>query len=135
MLIFGLTISQYCRFVTRIPQYYMAAAVTVLAVFGTYSVQNSMSDVFVMMILGTSMYLASKIGISPAPVVLGLILGPIAESNLVEGKLIAQSGDGFIPFFMTGGINIVLISLCLMSIGYSIFTEFKRMKNARENNS
>ena len=132
MLIFGLTISQYCRFVTRIPQYYMAAAVTVLAVFGTYSVQNSMSDVFVMMTLGTLMYLASKIGISPAPVVLGLILGPIAESNLVEGKLIAQSGDGFIPFFMTGGINLVLISLCVMSIGYSIFTEYKRMKSNRE---
>lgn len=133
MLIFGLTISQYCRFVTRIPQYYMAAAVTVLAVFGTYSVQNSMSDVFVMMALGTAMYLASKIGISPAPVVLGLILGPIAESNLVEGKLIAQSQDGFIPFFMTGTINLVLIGLCLMSIGYSIVTEFKRMKKVKEN--
>ena len=132
MLIFGLTISQYCRFVTKIPQYYMAAAVTVLAVFGTYSVQNSMSDVFVMMTLGTLMYLASKIGFSPAPVVLGLILGPIAESNLIEGKLIAQSGDGFIPYFMTGGINITLIALCLMSIAYSIVSEILKAKKRRE---
>ncbi len=134
MLIFGLSISQYCRFVTRIPQYYMAAAVTVLAVFGTYSVQNSISDVFVMMTLGTLMYLASKVGFSPAPVVLGLILGPIAESNLVEGKLIAQSGDGMIPFFFTGGINLVLIALCLMSIGYTIITEIRaaKAKTAKE---
>ncbi len=132
MLIFGLTISQYCRFVTKIPQYYMAAAVTVLAVFGTYSVQNSMSDVFVMMTLGTLMYLASKIGFSPAPVVLGLILGPIAESNLIEGKLIAQSGDGFIPYFMTGGINMTLIALCLISIGYSIVSEIIKAKKLKE---
>ncbi len=133
MLIFGLTISRYCRFVTRIPQYYMAAAVTVLAVFGTYSVQNSMSDVFVMMTIGTLMYLASKIGFSPAPVVLGLILGPIAESNLIEGKLIAQSGDGFVAYFMSGGINLTLIALCLLSIGYSLVTELIRVKKSREN--
>jgi len=132
MLIFGLTISQYCRFVTKIPQYYMAGAVTILAVFGTYSVQNSMSDVYVMICLGTLMYLASKIGFSPAPVVLGLILGPIAESNLIEGKLIAQSGDGFIPYFMTGGINLTLITLCVMSIGYSVISEILKAKKHKE---
>ena len=59
----------------------MAAAVSVLAVFGTYSIQNSYSDVLVMMVLGVGMYFASKLGFSAAPIVLGIILGPIAVHN------------------------------------------------------
>jgi putative tricarboxylic transport membrane protein len=132
MLVFGLTISRYSRFVTRIPNHVMASAVTVLAVFGTYSVQNSMSDVFVMMTLGTAMYFASKFGFSPAPVVLGVILGPIAETNFLEGKLIAESGDGLMPYFFTGTINVVLVGFCLISIAYSIFSEVRKIKKQRE---
>ncbi len=132
MLVFGLAISRYSRFVTRIPNHVMAGAVTVLAVFGTYSVQNSMSDVFVMMTLGTAMYFAAKFGFSPAPAVLGIILGPIAESNFLEGKLIAESGDGPLPYFFTGTINVVLVAFCLLSIGYSIFTEIRKLKKQRE---
>ncbi len=132
MLVFGLAISRYSRFVTRIPSHVMAGAVTVLAVFGTYSVQNSMSDVFVMMTLGTAMYFAAKFGFSPAPVVLGVILGPIAETNFLEGKLIAESGDGLLPYFFTGTINVVLVAFCLLSVGYSIFSEVRKLKKQRE---
>ena len=55
MMIFGLSISKYSRFVTRIPNHMMAATVTVLAIFGTYSVQNNISDVVVMLCLGVGM--------------------------------------------------------------------------------
>jgi putative tricarboxylic transport membrane protein len=131
MLVFGLGISRYSRFVTRIPNNFMAAAVTVLAVFGTYSVQNSFSDVLVMVTLGTGMYFAAKVGFGAAPVVLGIILGPIAETNYLQGKLIAESGDGLIPFFFTGTINLVLITLCLASVGYSLVTELRTVYKRR----
>lgn len=131
MLIFGLTISRYSRFVTRIPNHYMAAAVTVLAVFGTYSVQNNMSDVVVMMTLGTGMYFAMNFGFTPAPVVLGIILGPIAETNFLEGSLIAESQDGIFAYFCTGTINLILISLCALSVGYSIYIEIRKMRQRR----
>ncbi|NIR28917.1 MAG: tripartite tricarboxylate transporter permease [Gammaproteobacteria bacterium] len=131
MVVFGLTISRYSRFVTRIPNNFMAAAVTVLAVFGTYSVQNNFSDVLVMMVLGTGMYFAMKVGFSPGPVVLGIILGPIAETNFMQGRLIAQSLDGTAAYFFTGTLNIVLIGLCLISIIYSAYVEIRsRRKGA-----
>ncbi len=125
MLIFGLSISRYSRFVTRIPNHIMAAAVTVLAVFGTYSVQNSMSDVIVMFSLGIGMYFAAKIGFSPAPLVLGLILGKLTEENFLQGRMIADSLDGPWAYFFSGTINLVVIAMCVLSIGFSIYSEMR----------
>lgn len=125
MCIFGIMISRYSRFVMDIPEYYMAAGITVLAVFGTFSVQNSFSDVFVMMTLGVSMYFASKIGFSPSPVVLGIILGPIAETNFLQGQIIATVGEGMVPYFFGGPLNIVLVAIVILSIVYSVYSEFK----------
>lgn len=133
MAMFGLWISRFSRFVTRIPNNFMAASVTVLAVFGTFSVQNSFSDVLVMMTLGTAMYFFMKFGFSPAPVVLGIILGPIAETNYAQGRLIAQSADGgALAYFFTGTANLVLIALCLASVGYSIVSEVRSIRRRRQ---
>lgn len=128
MAVAGLSISRYSRFVTRIPNHFMAAAVTVLAVFGTYSVQNSFSDVLVMMVLGTGMYFATKFGFSASPVVLGIILGPIAETNYMQGKLIAQSSEGMFSYFFTGTTNVVLIALCIASVAYSFVSEVRSLR-------
>ena len=125
ILAFGLYVSRHSRFVMRVPKHYIAAAVTVLAVFGAYSVQNSTSDVIVMLSLGTAMYFAAKFGISAAPIVLGMILGPIAETNYVQGKLIAEVGEGMTTYFLTGPLNLILIGLCVMSFGYSLFSELR----------
>ena len=125
ILAFGLYVSRHSRFVMRVPKHYIAAGVTVLAVFGAYSVQNSTSDVIVMLSLGTAMYFAAKFGISAAPIVLGMILGPIAETNYVQGKLIAEVGEGMTTYFLTGPLNIILIGLCVMSFGYSLFSELR----------
>jgi putative tricarboxylic transport membrane protein len=125
MMVFGLYLSRHSRFVMRVPKHYMAAAVTVLAVFGAYSVQNSVSDVIVMMTLGTGMYFAARAGFSPAPVVLGIILGPIAETNYMQGKLIAEVGEGMLPYFLGGPMNLVLIGLCIVSVAYSVVGELR----------
>lgn len=131
MMVFGLYLSRHSRFAMQVPKHYMAAAVTVLAVFGTYSVQNSVADVVVMMTLGTAMYFASRIGFSAAPVVLGVILGPIAETNYLQGKIIASVGDGMVAYFLTGPLNLVLIGLCLVSIAYSIAGEIRVARGRR----
>ena len=72
-----------------------------------------------MISLGMLMYFASKFGFGPALLVLGIILGPIAEDNFLQGRLIGESGDGVFSYFTSGTINIVLISLCIISIVYS----------------
>ena len=133
MLAIGLGLSRSSsNWVMRVPSQYMAAAVTILAVFGTYSIQNSYSDVVLMLVLGSLMYVLNKYGFSAAPIVLGIILGPIAEDNFSMGKMIADVSDGSLVYFMTGSINLVLIVVCLVSIGYSIWVEVKQRRKVAD---
>ena len=133
MLVIGLGLSRSSsNWVMRVPSQYMAAAVTILAVFGTYSIQNSYSDVVLMLVLGSLMYLLNKYGFSAAPIVLGIILGPIAEDNFSMGKMIADVSDGPLVYFMMGSINLVLIFVCLVSIGYSIWVEVKQRRKVAD---
>lgn len=133
MLVIGLGLSRSSsNWVMRVPSQYMAAAVTILAVFGTYSIQNSYSDVVLMLVLGSLMYVLNKYGFSAAPIVLGIILGPIAEDNFSMGKMIADVSDGPLVYFMTGSINLLLIVVCLVSIGYSIWVEVKQRRKVAD---
>jgi len=125
MLVFGLILSRYSNWVMQVPSRFMAAAVSVLAVFGTYSIQNSYSDVLVMLVLGVGMYFASRLGFSAAPIVLGIILGPIAEDNYLQGQMIAEAMDGMFDYFFLGPVDALLIALCLFSVLYSLYTEIR----------
>ena len=71
------------------------------------------------------MYFLTKYGLSPAPLVLGIILGPIAESNYVKGSIIAEAGDGLFSYFFTGTLNLFLITLVVASIVYSVVSEIR----------
>ena len=125
MLVFGLYIAGLAAHVVRIPPPILASGILVLSVFGAYSVQSSYSDVVVMLTLGLGMYFLSKYGFSPAPLVLGVILGPIAESNYVQGQIIAEAGDGMFAYFFTGALNLFLIGLVVASIVYSVISEIR----------
>ncbi len=136
MLVMGLILSQHSGWIMKIPGHYMAAVILLLAVFGTYSIQSSYSDVLIMISLGIMMFFASKFGFGPAPLVLGIILGPIAEDNFLQGKLIGESGDGVLTYFISGPINITLIAISILSIVYSIYsghrTKQKLLKKSQE---
>lgn len=123
MCVFGLYIAGLAASVARVPHAVMAAVVLGLAVFGSYSVQNSMGDVYVMATLGMAMYFLERFGFSAAPLVLGLILGPIAEANFIQGSMIANATVGTGTYFFTGWLNWFLILIVLASISYSIWME------------
>ena len=116
----------------QVPKAIMASAVLVLAVFGAYSVQQSMGDVYVMFTLGVGMYFLEKFGFSAAPLVLGLILGPIAEANFIQGSLIANAVSSPAQYFLTGPLNLVLIALVLLSILWSFFSGRKEARALKQ---
>ncbi len=122
MVVFGLYIASLAARVARIPTPVLAASVLVLAVFGSYSVQQSMGDVYVMLALGVGMYFLERFGFSAAPLVLGLILGPIAEANFNQGMLIANATVGPVTYFLTGTLNLVLIGMVILSAAFSFWS-------------
>ena len=100
------------------------------AIFGTYSVQHNFADVIVMLSLGVAMFFFSKLGFTASPIVLGLILGPIAETNFSQAKIIADTQNGIFSYLTSGYLNLTIISLCLLSIIYGFLSE-KRKKNVK----
>lgn len=125
MLLFGLYIARLAARIVLIPPPFLAAGILILAVFGSYSVQHSLSDVFVMFTLGLGAYFLEKFEFTATPMVLGIILGPIAEANYIQGRIIAQVGDGMASYFLAGTLNITLYILCLASIAYSVAMEIR----------
>ncbi len=119
MVAFGIYTAVWAARIARAPVPILAAAVLVLSVFGAYSVQQSMGDVLVMFSLGLMMYGLVRFGFSAAPLVLGLILGPIAEANFIQGSMIANATDGQMAYFFGGPLNLVLIALVIASVLYS----------------
>ena len=128
MVMFGLYVAGLAAQVARIPPSLMAPGVLALSIFGAYSVQQSMGDVYVMAALGLMMFALQRFGFSAAPLVLGLILGPIAEGNYIQGSMIAGATDGLFVYFFGGALNIVLISAVVLSIAYSIRMEVQARK-------
>jgi len=64
--------------------------------------------------------------------VLGLILGPIAESNFIMGGMIAEATDGLMPYFFFGPLNLLLIFLVIASIAYSFVMTRRQAQNSDE---
>ena len=104
------------RGVIAMPARYLAPGITALTIVGAYAVRTSVIDVVIMLVLGVLAYFLSFAGISSAPIVLGLILGPIAETGLVQGLLTAH-GDAqpWLSFF-TRPLSIALITMTLISL-------------------
>lgn len=119
MVVFGIYTAVWAARIARAPVPLLAAAVLVLSVFGSYSIQQSMGDVLVMFVLGVGMFFLVRFGFSAAPLVLGLILGPIAEANFIQGSMIANAMDIPYSYFFGGTLNIFLVLLVVASVAYS----------------
>lgn len=128
---FGIVVSRYTHIVSDVPNYMMFGAVMILCVFGSYCVQNSFEDVLIMFGLGVMMLVFKKLGFPSAPIVLGIILGPLAEENFLRGQLIANTDVGMWRYFFTGTINQVLIGLCLLSLCYAVYSEVRFARRAK----
>ena len=132
MVVFGIYTAVWAARIARAPVPIMAAAVMVLATFGAYSVQQSMGDVYIMLTLGVAMFFLEKFGFSAAPLVLGLILGPIAEANFIQGSMIANAQSGPWEYFLGGPLNLFLIVLVIASVAYSFWSNMIVAKPARQ---
>jgi putative tricarboxylic transport membrane protein len=96
--------------VSTIPPPYLMPAVLVLCIVGAYGDNNNLFDVWVMIGAGVVGYLMRRYGYEPAPVVLGLVLGPIMERSLVQALTMEQ---GRIAGLWASGISATLLLLAL----------------------
>lgn len=97
-----------------VPYRFLYPTILVFCCVGVYSVNNSYFDVLVALLCGAAGYVLRQLGCSPAPLVLGLVLGPILEEN-VRRSLILSRGD--LTVFVTRPISLTLLVLAVLLIG------------------
>jgi putative tricarboxylic transport membrane protein len=112
-LFLGLFGARYFVKLIALPRHTLIALILCLAVVGTYSIQNSLFDVWVLLIGGVAGYLLTKIGLPAAPLVLGFILGPIVESYFRQALILSYGN----PLeFLSRPISATFIALTLLVI-------------------
>lgn len=76
----------------RVPYRLLYPAILLFCCIGVYSINNSVFDIYLTIFFGILGYLFFKFGFEPAPLILGFILGPMMEENLIRAMLISR-GD------------------------------------------
>jgi putative tricarboxylic transport membrane protein len=120
------------KFLVRVmdfPYYKIGPAILLFAIIGSYAMNNSMSDVYITLAFGFAGYVLKKLQFGLAPLILGMILGDIAEVSFRRAMLLANFEPGI---FLTRPISAVLIAFAVLSLCYPFFQRYlvKRKKPA-----
>ena len=103
--------------------------VLMCSLIGAYSVNNSVYDVIVAIGMGIFGVLLAKLGIPNTPVVLGLILGSIIESNFVRTyTIVSAQGKSILLYVLTRPLCIGILLLTV----YLIYANIKALKRGKE---
>ncbi|MGE4527336.1 MAG: tripartite tricarboxylate transporter permease [Rhodospirillaceae bacterium] len=97
--------------VLDVPRHLLASSLFVLAVVGTYSLANQWFDVVVMLCLGIAGFFLTLASVPVYPMVIGVILGPILES---EGRRALVIGGGDWSVFLTRPVSAVILAVALL---------------------
>ncbi|WP_219914431.1 tripartite tricarboxylate transporter permease [Thalassobacillus sp. CUG 92003] len=130
LFVLGLLYTRLAVGVTKIPGKVLAPIIVLLCVIGTFAVNNSMVDVFIMFAFGIVGYFIDKLNIPVAPLVVGMILGMMLDTSLHQSLLI---GDGSWLIFLQNPISAILLFIALISIFQStpLFDKFIQLYNKR----
>jgi len=130
MGLFGFLGIKYFIKVINVPQSILIPLIFTFCFVGTFALNNSLMDIIFMIAIGMVAYFLIKLEFSMPPIMLGLVLGPLAESNL-RRSLLLSGGDPSI--FFTRPISLVFILLSIFSILIPLFSPmFKKLRTVRK---
>jgi putative tricarboxylic transport membrane protein len=131
MLVFGLTGIRAFAKMVEMPPALLMPIIIILSVVGTYSIQNSMNDVYWMLGLGVCGYFLKRYGFQIGPVILGCILGPIIDMNFRRAILSVQgSPSGLAIDFVSNPITLVL-TIATLALLVSQTPQWQRFSERR----
>jgi putative tricarboxylic transport membrane protein len=100
-----------------IPRHYLYAGILVFATIGVYGMRQSWFDLVLMFIIGWAGVAMRRFDFPVAPVIVGMILGPMAEKQLRLALTISQ-GDWFIFFKQPISLGLSIATLLVLFVPY-----------------
>ncbi|ADK82525.1 MULTISPECIES: tripartite tricarboxylate transporter permease [Sediminispirochaeta] len=122
LLIVGRVLTRYYAHITRIPFEILACIVLVFCTAGAYSTNNSIYDVYYIYIFGILAYFLRRLDFQLVPILLGIVLGPLAEMNFRRALILS---DGSLSIFVTRPISLAFL---LIAFGSTIIFSIRNRK-------
>lgn len=123
----GLLLGNWLTKITTAPTTILAPIVLVLTTAGAYASRNNLGDIFVAVIIGIMGYLMSKFQVSRVPVIIGLVLGSLAEQSFSTALQISR---GSYAVFFTRPYSLALFVLTIVGAIYPFYASYRKRHKA-----
>jgi putative tricarboxylic transport membrane protein len=130
MVPFGYLAIKFSSQMLRVPRNILMPGILMFCIVGSFAINNATFDVGTMMVMGVIGYFLEGNGFPVAPVVLGIVLGPIVEKNFMM-SMIKTDWDVF--QFFTRPVSAVLCILTIFVWFYPLFIAL--LQRTRKRNS
>lgn len=130
-LIVGVSMAPKFATISKTPSYILIPVISCFCTMGAYALNVNMMDVYMMFGFGIIGYMMNRYGFTPAPIILGMILGPIADKAMSQTKTLAR-GQNVIMFILQRPICLVLLLLTIITLAFPII---RRVTEERKNKS
>ena len=108
-----------------VPYRWLFPAIVLFCAVGVYSTNNNVWDIWMVALFGAAGYVLIKLGMEPAPLLLGFILGPMLEEHLRRALLLSR-GDWTV--FVSRPLSAILLLAALILLGLVLLPEVRRKR-------
>jgi putative tricarboxylic transport membrane protein len=109
----------------KLPYRLLAPSVIVICTIGTYSVNGSLIETWMMLAAGVAGFFMRLGGFSPAALVLALVLGPLAEQSLRQSLTIS---DGSLAIFVQRPVSLAILCLTVALVAAGVYARASRRR-------
>ena len=125
LVILNVPLVRYWLSVFKIPFNVLFPAILFFCCIGTYSINNSLDDIFITALFGFCGCLFLRLGLEAAPLMLGFILGPMLEENFRRALLLSR---GSFSTFVTRPISATLFAFITAFIVWQVWTFYAQSR-------
>ncbi|MEJ2221630.1 MAG: tripartite tricarboxylate transporter permease [Desulfobacterales bacterium] len=125
MWVVGMLLAKQVVKVLRIPAQLFMPIIGILCIIGSYSLGINIWNLYLMLPVGIISYFLIEMGYPIAPLVIGVILGPMADENLRRALMVSQGS--FLPVF-TRPVSLILF----LVIVWTVVSQFQAYRNFKD---
>ena len=129
MLLQGKFLTSLFAKVVSIPQEILTPIIVIFCFAGAYSVNENYFDVGIALIFGMLAWILRKLELPPVPILLGLVLGSMTETNFRRALLIS---NGSPKIFFSSVYCIIFLVLILLAVGTIVRGKMKERNAQKE---
>lgn len=116
--------------ITLIPVHVLLPLIWLTAVTGTYALHNEIIDCYMVILFGILGYAMSKFGYPVVPMLMGVILGPLAEKNFLRALMIS---DGSFSIFFRNSVSWIIWLMIFAALFWPMVqSHFRERRKRRE---